>query len=166
MLPIVWVTCAVAIITAALRCRHHPAALGFGRHAVAVLYLGAGATVNAFFVLRGDDYADFANGAYVPFVRDTWRSVVVPHHDVWISLLIVFELAVGVLALLGGRRTQVAYAAAIVFHIALLSFGWGFYLWSLPMVWALSTLLRGELRAANARSLAPIREVTGRARAA
>ncbi len=122
--------------------------------------------MNAFFVLRGDHYADFANGAYVSFVRHTWRGVVVPHHDIWISLLILFELAVGVLVLLGGRRTQVAYAAAIVFHIALLSFGWGFYLWSLPMVWALSTLLRGELRAANAGSFAPIRQGTGHARAA
>jgi hypothetical protein len=155
MLPIVWVACAVAIITAAARSRRDSSALRFGRRAVAVLYLGAGSAVNAFFLLRGDDYAEFAAGAYVAFVRDTWRSVVVPHHDIWISLLIAFELAVGVLALLGGRCTRLAYAAAIAFHVALLSFGWGFCLWSVPMVWALSELLRGELRAAD-RSSVPI----------
>ena len=146
-----WVGCAVAIVTAAVRSRHDVGALRLGRRAVGGLYIGAGAAVNALFLLRGDDYAEFADGAYVRFVRDTWREVVVPHHHEWIALLIAFELGVGVLALLGGRRTQIGYVAAITFHVALLSFGWGFYLWSVPMVWALSVLLRGELRAADTR---------------
>jgi len=70
-----------------------------------------------------------------------------PHHVLWIGLLVVFEAAVGALAVAGGRRTQLAYMAAIVFHVALLSFGWGFYVWSLPMIAALTTLLRAEQRA-------------------
>jgi len=144
LLPLIWVACAVVIIRAALRSRRHPDALRTGRVAVGVLYIAAGAAVNAFFLLRGDDYAKFADGSYIAFVRDTWRDLVVPHHETWIGLLIVFELAVGVLALWGGRRTQLAYAAAIAFHFALLSFGWGFYLWSIPMVAALATLLRAE----------------------
>ena len=144
-----WVACAVAVIAAAVRSRRDPGALRFGRRSVAVLYLGAGAAVNAFFLMRGDDYAKFADGSYLPFVRDTWRDVVVPHHEIWIGLLIAFEGALGVLVLLGGRRTQLAYVAAIAFHVALLTFGWGFYLWSFPMVSALGTLLRAELRAAD-----------------
>lgn len=148
MLPVIWVTCAAAVITAAVRSRRDPSALRFGRRAVALLYLGAGAAVNTFMLLGGDDYAKFADGAYVAFVRDTWHSVVVPHHVAWIGMLIAFELTVGVLALLGGWRTQLAYVAAIAFHVALLSFGWGFYLWSLPMIAALATLLRAERRAA------------------
>lgn len=143
---ILWVACAVAVITAAVRSRRDPGALRFGRRSVAALYLGAGAAVNAFFLVRGDNYAKFADGAYLAFVRHTWRDVVVPHHDIWIAVLIAFEVAVGVLALLGGRRTRLAYAAAIAFHIALLSFGWGFYVWSVPMVWSLGTLLQAELR--------------------
>jgi hypothetical protein len=144
MLPVVWAACAVVIITAAVRSRHHVEALRTGRLAVATLYLAAGAAVNAFFLLRGDDYREFANGSAFAFVRHAWRDLVVTHHHVWIGLLVVFELAVGVLALLGGRRTQLAYVAAIAFHVALLSFGWGFGLWSLPMIAALVTLLRGE----------------------
>ena len=144
MLPVIWLACAVAVIVAAVRSRRDAGALRAGRIAVAVLYVGAGAAVNAFFILRGDDYEEFADGAYISFVRDTWRSLVVPNHEVFISLLIVFELAVGVMALLGGRRTQLAYGAAIAFHIGLLSFGWGFYLWSIPMIAALMTLLRRE----------------------
>lgn len=111
---------------------------------MATLYIGAGAAANAFFLLRGDDFAEFADGAYIAFVRDTWRSLVVPNIEIFIGLRIAFELAVGVLAALSGRRTQLAYAAAIAFHVALLSLGWGFYLWSGPMIGALATLLRRE----------------------
>jgi hypothetical protein len=150
MLPVIWVACAIAVVTAAVRSRRHSSALWFGRVAVGVLYVGAGAVVNAIFLLRGDDYAKFADGAYIAFVRHTWRSLVVPNHDVWILLLILFELVVGVLAWSGGGRTQVAYVAAIAFHVALLSFGWGFYMWSLPMIWALSTLMRAERRSLSA----------------
>ena len=150
MLPIVWMSCAAVTVTAAIRSRSHPvSALRLGRLGTTVLYLAAGAAVNAFFVVRGDDDAAFARGSSIAFVRDTWASVVVPHHEVWIGLLVVFEVAVGVLVLLGGRATQVAYGAAIAFHVALLPFGWGFFLWSIPMVVALSTLLRAEGRSAH-----------------
>ena len=86
----------------------------------------------------------WVDGAYIPFVRETWRSLVVPNHGLFISLLIVFETAVGLLVLSGGKRTQLGLAAAIAFHIALLAFGWGFYLWSMPMIGALVLLLRAE----------------------
>lgn len=146
MLPVLWVASAVAVVVCAVRSRRHPGALLKGRLATAFLYLVAGAGVNVAMLLRGDDYARFADGAYLGFVTDTWREVVVPNHHAWIALLIAFELTVGVLVLLGGRATQLAYVAAIGFHIALLSFGWGFYAWSLPMAAALATLLVGERR--------------------
>lgn len=152
LLPILWVGCAAVIVRAAVRSARHPAALATGRRAVAVLYIAAGAAVNALFLLRGDDYETFADGSAIGFVRDTWRSVVVPDHDLFIGALVAFELAVGVLALAGGRRTQLAYAAAIAFHVALLSFGWGFALWSVPMVASLVTLLRRERAAEEPRA--------------
>ena len=152
---VLWIGCAGMVITAALRCRRHPEAIRLGRMAVAVLYLVAGAAVNGLFLARGDDYAKFADGSYSSFVRHTWRSVVVPHHEVWIGLLIIFEVAVGLLALSGGKGTEVAYAAAIVFHLALLPFGWGFCLWSVPMTAALIALWHGERRAQVIRTSAP-----------
>jgi hypothetical protein len=144
VLPIIWATCAVVIVTAAIRAGRSRRAARTGRLAVAVLFLGAGALVNATFLATGDDYADFADGAYLAFVRDTWRDLVVPSHYLFISLLVAFEAAVGLLVLAGGKRTQLGYVAAIAFHVVLLSFGWGFYLWSIPMIWALSVLLRAE----------------------
>lgn len=148
MLPVLWMGFLVVILWAAVRARRSTAGVRIGRWAVGGLYLLAGALVNAVFVLRGDDYHDFASGAYVEFVDDTWESLVVPNHHVFISLLVLFEAAVGVLAILGGRWTQLAYVAAIAFHVALLSFGWGFSLWAVPMIWALVTLLRAERRTA------------------
>lgn len=147
MLQVTWVVLGVVVVWAGVRSRADLGALRVGRYALAALYLGAGALVNAVFVLRGDDYADFASGSYLPFVRDTWESLVVPNHHFFIGVLLVgFEAAVGVLALLGGRRAVLALVGAIGFHVALLSFGWGFFLWSVPMLVGLSLLLSAQLR--------------------
>jgi hypothetical protein len=143
---ILWVASAVVIIRAAWRVRQHPDAARTGRFAFAFLYLVAGAGMNALFLVRGDDYAKFADGAYISFVRHAWHTLVVPHHEAWIALLILFEGTVGLLAVIGRRKLQLAYALAITFHIALLSFGWGFYAWSLPMIAALAALLHAERR--------------------
>ena len=144
MLPVIWVSCAVVIVAAAVRARGSRRAARIGRCAVAVLFLGAGALVNAIFLATGDDYAKFADRAYIRLVGDTWRDFVVPNHHLFISLLIAFETVVGVLMIAGGRRAQLGLVAAIAFHVALLSFGWGFYLWSIPMIAAFSLLLRAE----------------------
>ena len=160
MLPILWVGSAVVIIVAAIRSRHDPRATVMGRRAVSFLFLGAGALVNAFFLLRGDDYAKFADGAYLPFVRDTWRSLVVPNHTAFITALIVFEAAVGLLVLGGPRCRQVAYVGAIGFHIALLSFGWGFFLWSVPMICALTQLLHAERSLGQESGLRPVKAIS------
>ena len=141
---VLWAACAVVIIRSALRARRHPDAIRSGRLAFAFLYLVAGAGMNTLFLALGDDYARFADGSAIPFVRHTWQSLVVPNHEMWIALLIAFELTVGLLALVGGRATQLAYGLAIAFHVALLSFGWGFLIWSGPMVAALVVLRRAD----------------------
>ncbi len=150
MLQLLWTACGLVILVAACKSQGSERAARVGRIVVAVLYLAAGALVNAVFLLTGTDYADFADGSYIPFVRDTWRSLVVPNHDFFIWVLVAFEAAVGMLVLRGGKRAQLGLAAAIAFHVALLSFGWGFYLWAVPMIGALSLLLRAERRRTQA----------------
>jgi hypothetical protein len=88
--------------------------------------------------------------------------MVVPNHHLFISLLIGFEVAVGLLVLGGGKRTQVGLAAAIAFHVALLSFGWGFFVWSIPMIGALCLLLGAERQPDHT----PVEVVLSHARAA
>lgn len=144
LLPVIWVGCGVVIVVAAIQSRHSRRAARTGQLAVGVLYLGAGALVNALLLATGEDYRDFADGSYIAFVRHTWRSLVVPNHVFFIALLVAFEAAVGLLTLVGGRRAQLGLVAAIAFHTALLSFGWGFYLWSVPMIVALSLLLQSS----------------------
>lgn len=161
MLQVTWVLLGAVIVGAGVRSRTDLRALRVGRLALAALYLGAGALVNAVFVVRGDDYADFAAGSYLPFVRETWTSLVVPNHHLFIGgLLVAFEAAVGVLALLGGRHAVLALIGAIGFHVALLSFGWGFFLWSLPMLVGLVLLLQAQLRELHgAEAAQPVREL-------
>jgi hypothetical protein len=69
---------------------------------------GGRALFNTLTFATGGDYADFADGSYLPFVTDTWRSVVTPNQALFIPLLLAFEVVVGVLMLTGGRRTQLA----------------------------------------------------------
>lgn len=143
-MPVVWSVLGLVILVAAIRSARSPEALRVGRWAVGALFIGAGAGVNAWYLARGDDYGGFADGSQFAFVRETWRSVVAPDQVFFISLLIAFELAVGALVLAGDRRSELGLAAAIGFHVALMSFGWAFALWSVPMLFALALLLRAQ----------------------
>jgi hypothetical protein len=147
MEQIAWLMCSAVIVAAAVRADTSARARRVGEMAVAVLYIAAGAAVNAYYVLTGSDYADFADAAHFAFVRDTWRTVVVAHHTVWIGLLVAFELTVGLLVLSGGRRAQVGLLGAIGMHLALPVFGWIFTIWSLVMLPAFALLLRAERHA-------------------
>ena len=84
---IVWIVCAAVIIRAAVRSRHHSDALRTGRIGVGMLYLVGGAAANLLFLVFGEDYAGFAEGSTIAFVRHTRGTLVVPNHYAWISLL-------------------------------------------------------------------------------
>lgn len=143
-MPLVWIGCAVAIVWAALNAQRSDRATRIGELALAVLYLLAGALVNAVYLWEGEDYADFAEHSPWAFVRETWSDLVVPHAGLFIGLLIAFEVLVGTLALLGRERAQIAMVLAMGFHVALVAFGWGFAVWSVPMLAAMALLLRAE----------------------
>lgn len=142
VLPLVWFSLGAVIVVCSFRAASSRRAYGLGLVAVSTLWVVAGAGANAYFLLRGDDYSGFADGAPVDFVRETWESLVVPHHTVFIGLLIVFEATVGLLVLVRGRVRQLALLLLVAFDVALVSFGWGFLVWSAPMVVALSLLWR------------------------
>jgi hypothetical protein len=90
-------------------------------------------------------------------VTDTWQAVVVPNAVLFIGLLAVFEAAVGVLALCGGRWTQLGYAGVIAFYLALWLFGWMETVWVLVMLAPMLLLLRAERGAALAARVEPTR---------
>ena len=90
-------------------------------------------------------YRDFAEAA-VPGVQSAWTDVFMAHPALWGLAVAVGELTIGVLILLGGRWARYGLLGAIGFHVALLLFGWGFLLWSVPALLLLVPLYRREIR--------------------
>jgi uncharacterized membrane protein YphA (DoxX/SURF4 family) len=142
VVPLSWLVLATVIVVSSLRARRSRRAYQVGVVSVGVLWVVAGAAVNAWFLAGGDDYSGFADGAPLTWVRDAWESLVVPQHTLFIGLLVAFEAVAGVLMLVGGRSRQVALLLLIAFNVAVVSFGWAYLAWTVPMVLALSLLWR------------------------
>jgi hypothetical protein len=106
----------------------------------------AGALVNLVYLVQGDTYASFADAAHFPFVRDTWRAVVAPPYMFFIGLLVIFEAAMGVLVLSGGRRAEVGMVGILGMQAGLLLFGWVITVGAVLMLIAVGLLLRAQRR--------------------
>lgn len=145
----IWAVLGAIVVVGGVRARHSERALAWGCVAVSVLWVVAGAAVNAGVLVLDSSYTGFADGSPVGFVRDTWESLVVPNQGIFIGLLVAFEALAGALVLVPGGPRQVALAALVAFNVALLSFGWGFLLWSVPVGTGLVLLLGAERRRAE-----------------
>ena len=144
LLPITWATLGLTIVVCALVAARSSRALAIGIGAVSVLWVVAGAGANAAMLIDGTTYTGFAKGSPVPFVRDTWESLVVPHHHLFIGLLIAGEALAGVLVLVPGRVREGALVALVAFNATLTVFAWAFAIWAVPLVVGLLLLLRAE----------------------
>lgn len=143
-----WLVLGGTALVAALRATRSRRALHVGRWAVGVLFIVFGAVVNAIYLTVGTDaYAEFAAASPFPFVRDTWESLVLPHQQFFITLLIVAEATAGALVLAGGRKAQVGLIALMGFHVGQLAFGGVMWVWAPLMLLTLGLLLRAERRA-------------------
>ena len=91
-----------------------------------------------------DTYRTFADGAYWSFVTDTWRDVVMAHPVPWILALAVGEVVLGLLLLRGGAAARAGWIGVIAFHVLLMSFGFGFWLWSVPALLVLVPAARSD----------------------
>jgi hypothetical protein len=159
LLPILWLACGVTIVVAAALAHRNRTAYRTGILATAFLWVNAGAAVNLAFLLTGSSYSGFADGSWSGFVTDTWESLVVPNEAFFIGLLVVGEATLGLMVLVEGRVREWALRALILFNVLLVSFGWGFLVWSVPLVVALSLLLRAGRRWAPVWGVAPARQV-------
>ncbi|HZC40863.1 MAG TPA: hypothetical protein VE343_09325 [Streptosporangiaceae bacterium] len=108
---ILWVACGTATIIAAALAGRRGRARYLGRAAVGVLFIAGGALLHVINLAAGEDYAGFAGPAHFWWVTQAWNAIVVPNHILFIGLLAAFEAAAGVLAIAGGRRTQLGYLA-------------------------------------------------------
>jgi len=97
------------------------------------LFLAGAATHIVLVTTRPSSYGSFADGSWWPLIAHAWRSVLLPNVHFLIPLLALFEAAVGLLILSRAYR-RIGIAAAIGFNAALILFGWGFCLWSVPVI--------------------------------
>jgi hypothetical protein len=144
---ILWLVCGATTIVAATLAGRSRQARYIGRAAVGVLFIAGGALLHVVNLATGGDYAGFADPAHFGWVTNAWNAIVVPDHVLFIGLLAVFEATAGVLAISGGRRTQLGYLAVIAFYLALWLFGWIETVWVLIMLPAMLMLLWAERHA-------------------
>lgn len=143
-LPVLWGSLGLTILVCGLLARRSDRAVVLGIAAVSALWLVGGALANVVMLVDGSTYTKFASGSEIGFVRDTWESLVVPHHHVFIGLLIAGEALAGALVLVPGRVRQGTLLALIAFNATLVVFGWAFAGWAVPLVTGLALLLRAE----------------------
>ncbi len=97
---------------------------------VALFASGAGIhTVLALTTPRS--YDGFADAALFTWTTEAWRNIFMAHPSLWALLLAGGELAIAVLLI---KTRRLGYVAVIVFHLALMLFGWGFWLWCVPVL--------------------------------
>lgn len=110
-----------------------------------------------------DFYRHFADTALLPLVRHAWAQVVMADPVTWGLLLALAEATIGGLLLAGGRWARAGWVGVIGFHVLLMLFGFGFWLWSLPALAVLVPLAvrdwpglgRGHARRSGPRSGPP-----------
>ena len=142
---ILWMVLGLTTIVCGFAVLRDPRALLVGRIALGLLFVVGGALVNGYYLATGVNYDDFADRSMLTFVTDTWRDLVAPNQGFFIGLLIAFEATVGALVLIGGRASVVGMIGILGFHVGLMFFGWGFWIWSIPMMVGVSLLLRAQL---------------------
>jgi hypothetical protein len=95
-----------------------------------VALFGSGAAIHTFLALvTPDSYQPFADAALFDWTRDAWQQIFMAHPTIWALLLAAAELTIASLLV---RARRIGYVCVILFHLALMLFGWGFWLWSVP----------------------------------
>jgi hypothetical protein len=125
-----------------------------GRSSPAMRHWG-GPVVGGFFLTMGgvhvglvsadtDVYRRFADEALFGFVRDGWQDIFMAQPALFGLLLAAGEITLGVLLLRGGRAATVGWAGVVAFHLLLMLFGLGIWVWCLPALALLVLLARRD----------------------
>ena len=91
-------------------------------------------------------YRPFADGA-LPAVRTAWGEVFMAHPAAWGLAVAAGEIALGLCLLGRDRAVAVGWAGVVAFHLALLLAGWGFWMWSIPVLAVLVPAALADRRA-------------------
>ena len=120
------------------------AGVGRGRRLVGGLFLVTGGIHLGIVAADTEYYRPFGDRALFGFVRTGWAEVFMAHPVFWGLMMALGEITLGVLLLAGGRPARVGWVGVIAFHVLLMLFGFGFWLWCLPALAILVTLARRD----------------------
>lgn len=115
-----------------------------GRRIVGGLFLVTGGVHLGLVAADPQVYAPFADHGLFGFVRVGWRDIVMAEPATWGLLAAAGEILLGILLLSGDRSARWGWAGAILFHVLLMLFGWGFWAWSVPVLAILVLLARPD----------------------
>ena len=115
-----------------------------GRKIVGGFYVSMGGVHLGIVASNPAFYRPFASEAYFDFVRSGWEQVFMAYPRVWGMALVVGETLLGVALLVGGRWAKAGWVGVIAFHVALMLFGFGIWLWSIPVLTLLVPLARAD----------------------
>jgi hypothetical protein len=121
-----------------------PAHRAVGRQLVGGFFLTMGGVHLGLVCADPQIYRHFADAGLFPFVRDGWSDIVMAAPAVWGLLLMTGEIVLGALLLVGGRAARWGWYGVIAFHLLLMLFGLGFWLWSIPALVLLVALARHD----------------------
>lgn len=119
----------------------------WGGPVVGGFYLSMGGVHLGLVAADSATYRHFADGALFPFVRDGWQQVFMANPTLFGLLLMAGESVLGVLLLLGGRAAVIGWVGVITFHVLLMLFGFGFWVWCVPALVTLGLLARRDTSA-------------------
>jgi hypothetical protein len=109
----------------------------WGGPVVGGFYLSMGGVHLGIVAADTETYRHFADAGLFPFVRDGWQNIFMTQPAAFGLALMAGEMALGILLLLGGRFATVGWAGVVVFHVLLMLFGFGIWLWCIPALTAL-----------------------------
>jgi hypothetical protein len=121
-----------------------PARRHWGGPVVGGFFLSMGGVHLGLVAADTETYRHFADSGLFGFVRDGWQEVFMAHPATFGLMLAAGEIVLGILLLVGGRYAAVGWAGVIAFHLLLMLFGFGVWLWSLPALAGLVYLARKD----------------------
>jgi hypothetical protein len=116
----------------------------WGGPVVGGFYLSMGGVHLGLVAADPQTYRHFADGGLFDFVREGWHDIFMSQPAAFGLSLMAAETVLGVFLLLGGRWATVGWTGAVVFHVLLMLFGFGFWLWCVPAIAALAHLARKD----------------------
>lgn len=114
------------------------------RRVVGGFYLVMGGINAGIVAADPETYRPFADGAFWSFVTTAWHDVVMTHPYAWFLLLAAGEVVLGLLLLRGGPAARLGWVGVIAFHVLLMAFSFGIWLWSVPALALLVPAARAD----------------------